>query len=192
MARKFAGVLAISIAALLFASCSGSRTQSTKTATPSTTSTALQSAGGSVATFPPTTTTVKAPPPPSTTTMRQAPAPPATIEGFPLPPKAVLISGPAEEKSPYTGFVSTQATYSVPDMSSSELRNWYERNAIYRAAFGQYKWCESFVDGGTWDMWWRNSSSKTALGVSSLASNANAKGVTFSVSKETGDNTACR
>ena len=192
MARKIAGVLAISIAALLFASCSGSRTQSTKAATPSTTSTALQSAGGSVVTFPPTTTTVKAPPPPSTTTMVQAPAPPPTIEGFPLPPKALPISGPAEKKSPYTGFVSTQATYSVPDMSSSELRSWYERNAIYRAAFGQYKWCESFVDGGTWDMWWRNSSSKTALGVSSLASNANAKGVTFSVSKETGDNTACR
>ena len=168
------------MAALLFASCGGSSTQNTKAATSSTASTALQSAGGSVATYPPTTTTV------------QAPAPLPTIEGFPLPPKAVLISGPTEKKSPYTGFLSTQATYSIPDMSSSELRSWYERNAIYRAAFGQYKWCESFVDGGTWDMWWRNSSSKTALGVSSLASNANTKGVTFSVSKETGDNTACR
>jgi hypothetical protein len=152
----------------------------------------LQSAGGSVATLPPTTTTTRPPSPPSTSTTVQAPAPPPTIEGFPLPPKAVLVSGPTEKKSPYTGFVSTQATYSVSDMSSGELRSWYERNAIYRAAFGQYKWCESFVDGGTWDMWWRNSNSKTALGVSSLASNANAKGVTFSVSKETGDNTACR
>jgi hypothetical protein len=192
MAKKFAGVLAISITALLFASCSGSSTQNTKAATSSTASTTLQSAGGSVATYPPTTTTTRAPSPPSTSTTVQAPAPPPTIEGFPLPPKALLVSGPTEKKSSYTGFVSTQATYSVPDMSSGELRSWYERNAIYRAAFGQYKWCESFVDGGTWDMWWRNSSSKTALGVSSLASNANAKGVTFSVSKETGDNTACR
>ena len=192
MARKFAGIFAISIAALLFASCSGSKAQNTKAATSSTSSTALQSAGGSVATLPPTTTTTKAPSPPSTTTTLKVPAPPPTIEGFPLPPKAVLISGPTEKKSPYTGFVSTQATYSVPDMSSGELRSWYERNAIYRAAIGQYQWCESFVDGGTWDMWWRNSATKTALGVSSMSSYANAKGVIFSVAKEAGDNAACR
>ncbi len=77
-------------------------------------------------------------------------------------------------------------------MSSSELRSWYEKNPIYRNAFGPYKWCESFVDGGTWNMFWRIASSKTAIGVNSLANNANARGVTFSVSKETGDNTACR
>ena len=192
MARRFTGVLAILIVALLFSSCSGSRTQNTKAASSPTSSAALQSTDGSVPTLPPTTTTTNAPLPPSTTSTVQVPAPPPTIEGFPLPPKAVLISGPAEKKSPYTGFVSTQATYSAPDMSSSELRSWYERNPIYRAAFGQYQWCESFVDGGNWDMWWRNSATKTALGVNSLTSNANTKGVTFSVSRETGDNTACR
>ena len=152
----------------------------TGTSTSSTSSTALQSAGGSIATYAPTSTTV------------QAPASPPMIEGFPLPPKTVLISGPTESKSPYTGFVSTQATYSVPDMSSAELRSWYEKNPIYRSAFGPYQWCESFVDGGTWDMWWRIGATRTSLGVSSLASSANAKGVTFSVSKESGDNTACR
>ena len=172
--------LSVVTVALLFAACGGSRTQSTKATTSSTPSTALQSAGGSVATFPPTSTT------------GQPTIAPPTIEGFPLPPKTVLISGPTETKSPYTGFVSTQATYSVPDMSSGELRSWYEKNPIYKAAFGSYKWCESFVDGGTWDMWWRTTSTVTALGVNSLASNPNAKGVTFSVIKETGDSSPCR
>jgi hypothetical protein len=137
---------------------------------------------------PPTTDESVAP----TSTTVQVPVAPPTVEGFPLPPKTVLISGPTENRSPYTGFISTQATYSVADMSSVELRSWYEKNPIYRSAFGPYQWCESFVDGGAWDMWWRINSTKTGLGVTSLASSADAKGVTFSVSKEAGDSTPCR
>lgn len=175
------GVAAVWIAVLVLGALAPSpTTDQSITSTSSTSSTALQSAGGSTATYAPTSTTA------------QAPASPPMIEGFPLPPKTVLISGPTESRSPYTGFVSTQATYSVPDMSSAELRSWYEKNPIYRSAFGPYQWCESFVDGGTWDMWWRIGATRTSLGVSSVASSANAKGVTFSVSKESGDSTPCR
>ena len=175
------GVAIVWIAVLVLGALAPSPTTNQSIASASSTSsTTLQSAGGSIATFAPTSTTV------------QALVAPAMIEGFPLPPKTVLISGPTESKSPNTGFVSTQAIYSVPDMSSAELRSWYEKNPIYRSAFGPYQWCESFVDGGTWDMWWRINSTKTSLGVSSLASSASAKGVTFSVSKETGDSTPCR
>jgi hypothetical protein len=180
MAKNWAKLLVALTVALLFTACGGSKTQATKASTSSTPSTAVQSAGGYVATFPPTSTT------------GQPTIAPSTIEGFPLPPKTVLISGPTETKSPYTGFVSTLATYSVPDMSSSELRSWYEKNPIYKAAIGPYRWCESIADGGTWDMWWRNTGTTTALGVNSLARNANEKGVTFSVIKEIGDSSPCR
>jgi hypothetical protein len=115
----------------------------------------------------------------------------SAIEGFPVPATAILSSGPTEATSSFTGFQSTTANYSAPDMTSTELGSWYAASSIYQTSFGDWKWCESFQDGGTWDMWWRLAGSNTSLGISASGPSG-AKGVAFIVTKETGDSAPCR
>ena len=116
----------------------------------------------------------------------------SVIENFPLPPGAVLVEGPTESQSEFTGYSSVDAKYSVDSMTEKQTVAWYKDNGYVYSDIGKWEWCESFEDV---DFWWREPGTDSSLGIASISASTTAAGnkaVTISVVREDGDSTPCR